>query len=106
MERLPRKEMIYDMLLKEPNDLFLNYALALEHVATENFIDAEEQFLKTLSISSAYLPCYYQLGQLYEKLADPTKAIGFYKQGIELANKQGNKKAMGELNEALWLLED
>jgi tetratricopeptide (TPR) repeat protein len=106
MERLPRKEMIYDMLLKEPSDLFLNYALALEHVATENYTEAEEQFLKTLELSSDYLPCYYQLGQLYEKLADTEKALTYYKQGVELANKQGNKKALGELNEAIWLLED
>ena len=98
--------MIYDMLLKEPNDLFLNYALALEHMATENYTEAEEQFLKTLSLNAAYLPCYYQLGQLYERLSDNQKAIGFYKQGVELATKQGNKKALGELNEALWLLED
>lgn len=106
MERLPRKEMIYDMLLKEPRDLFLNYALALEHVATENYTEAEEQFLKTLSIGADYLPCYYQLGQLYEKLANTEKALTYYKQGVELANKQGNKKALGELNEAIWLLED
>lgn len=94
------------MLLKDPNDLFLNYALALEHVATENFVDAEEQFLKTLAISAEYLPCYYQLGQLYEKLNNTEKALNYYKQGVELANKQGNKKALGELNEAIWLLED
>jgi tetratricopeptide (TPR) repeat protein len=106
MERLPRKEMIYDMLLKEPKDLFLNYALALEHVATENYTEAEEQFLKTLGISADYLPCYYQLGQLYEKLANTGKALSYYKQGVELADKQGNKKALGELNEAIWLLED
>lgn len=106
MERLPRKEMIYDLLLKDPNDLFLNYALALEHIATENFLEAEEQFLKTLSISAEYLPCFYQLGQLYEKLGNTEKALSYYKQGVELANKQGNKKALGELNEAIWLLED
>ena len=28
------------------------------------------------------------------------------KKGIELAQKQNNNKAQGELSEALWLLED
>lgn len=95
------------MLVKEPNDVFLNYALALEHIATGNLAEAEEQFLKTLSIQPDYLPCYYQLGQLYEKYGgNINNALDYYKKGVELAQKQGNKKALGELNEAIWLLED
>ncbi|MBI3518195.1 MAG: tetratricopeptide repeat protein [Bacteroidetes bacterium] len=106
MERLPRKELIYDMLLKEPNDVFLNYALAMEHLSTNEFKEAELQFKKVLSIDPDYLPCYYQLGQVNEKLGSNEQAILFYQQGVALANKQGNKKALGELNEALWMLED
>ena len=106
MERLPRKELIYDMLVKEPNDVFLNYALAMEHLATDEFKEAELQFKKVLSINPEYLPCYYQLGQVNEKLNNNEQAISFYKEGVALANKQGNKKALGELNEALWMLED
>jgi hypothetical protein len=49
MESLPRKEMIVDMLLKEPNDVFLNYALAMEHLSTLNFNEAENQFKKVLN---------------------------------------------------------
>jgi len=41
-----------------------------------------------------------------EKLNHNNKAISFYKQGVELAKTQGNTKAIGELNEALWMLED
>lgn len=106
MERLPRKEMIFDMLLKEPEDVFLNYALAMEYIASSDFKSAEAQLRKTLSINPEYLPCFYQLGQLNEKLEHNETAISFYKQGLELAKKQGNRKAMGELNEALWMLED
>lgn len=106
MEKLPRKQLIYEMLLKEPNDVFLNYALAMEHIATSDFKMAEAQLRKTLSINQEYLPCYYQLGQLNEKLENLTTAISFYKDGIELAKKQGNTKATGELNEALWMLEE
>ena len=106
MEKLPRKELICEMLRKEPNDVFLNYALAMEHIATLDFKIAEEQLRKTLGIDPEYLPCYYQLGQLNEKLEDTAVAVSFYKQGVELAKKQGNTKAFGELNEALWMLED
>ena len=106
MEKLPRKEIIFDMLEKEPNDVFLNYALAMEHLATSDFKEAETQFKKVLSIKDSYLPCFYQLGQVNEKLGNIDLAISYYKQGVELAKSQKNNKALGELNEAIWMLED
>lgn len=106
MEKLPRKEMIFDMLEKEPNDVFLNYALAMEHLSTSDFRDAETQFKKVLDIDATYLPCFYQLGQVNEKLGNNEMAISYYKQGVQLAKSQNNTKALGELNEAIWMLED
>ena len=106
MEKLPRKEMIYDMLVKEPNDVFLNYALAMEHLSAEEFKEAEAQLRKVLDINSNYLPCFYQLGQVNEKLANNELALSYYKQGVDLAKLQNNTKALGELNEAIWMLED
>ena len=106
MEKISRKEMIFDMLLKEPNDIFLNYALAMEYLGTGDFEIAEAQLQKTLSIDPAYLPCFYQLGQTWEKLGHNEKALTFYKQGLELAKSQNNRKAQGELSEAIWMLED
>jgi len=106
MEKLPRKEMIFDMLVKDPNDVFLNYALAMEHLSTSDFIEAENQFKKVLTIKPDYLPCFYQLGQVNEKIGNNDIAISFYKQGIDLAKLQNNTKALGELNEAIWMLED
>ena len=106
MEKLPRKEMIYDMLEKEPNDVFLNYALAMEHLSTEEFKEADAQLKKVLTINPNYLPCFYQLGQVNEKLGDNEIALSFYKQGVELAKSQHNNKTLGELNEAIWMLED
>lgn len=106
MEKLPRKELIFDMLLKEPNDVFLNYALAMEHLSAEEFKEAELQLKKVLSINPNYLPCFYQLGQVNEKLGINEDALAYYKQGVELAKSQNNTKALGELNEAIWMLED
>lgn len=106
MEKLPRKELIFDMLLKEPNDVFLNYALAMEHLSAEEFKEADAQLKKVLSINSSYLPCFYQLGQVNEKLGNNDIALTYYKQGVELAKSQNNTKALGELNEAIWMLED
>lgn len=94
------------MLLKEPNDVFLNYALAMEHLATNEYKEAEAQLKKVLSININYLPCFYQLGQVNEKFGNIDAALDFYKQGVDLAKLQNNNKALGELNEAIWMLED
>ena len=106
MEKLPRKELIFDMLVKEPNDVFLNYALAMEHLSAEEFKEAEAQLRRVLNIKTDYLPCYYQLGQVNEKLNNIELALSYYKQGVEIAKSQNNTKALGELNEAIWMLED
>jgi tetratricopeptide (TPR) repeat protein len=105
MDRLPRIDMLLSMLEKEPEDIFLNYALAVEFVGEKKFEEAEQQFLKTVKINSEYLPCYYQLGQIAEKIKTEKEALEYYKKGLELAQKQNNQKAINELNEAIWMLE-
>lgn len=105
MEKLARQELILSMLEKEPNDVFLNYALAMEYLAVADEPQAEAQLQKVLAIDAHYLPCFYQLGQLKEKQSQTDEAIGYYKQGIEMAQAQHNTKALGELKEALWMLE-
>ena len=106
MEKLPRKEQILNMLVSEPNDVFLNYALAMEFISNNEFQEADVQLKKVLSIKPDYLPCFYQLGQLNEKLGNNEVALHYYKQGVDLAKSQNNNKALGELNEAIWMLED
>lgn len=106
MEKQSRKETIIGMLETEPQDVFLNYALAMEFLAENDFINVELQLQKTLHLKEDYLPCYYQLGQVYEKLNDANSAISYYQKGVALAKKTNNTKALNELNEAIWLLED
>jgi tetratricopeptide (TPR) repeat protein len=106
MTQLSRKEQLLNMLEGEPNDVFLNYALAMELVSTNELKEADEQLKKVLSIKADYLPCFYQLGQLNEKLGNNDIALTYYKQGVNIAKSQNNNKALGELNEAIWMLED
>jgi tetratricopeptide (TPR) repeat protein len=106
MEKLPRIDMLLSMLEKEPEDIFLNYALAVEFVGERKYEEAEKQFLKTAKLNEDYLPCYYQLGQVAEKLNKEKEALEYYNKGVDLAKKQNNNKALNELNEAIWLLEE
>ncbi len=97
---------IEEMLKNESNDSFLNYALALEYAKENNVVKAIELIEALLARDENYLGAYYQLGKYYEAMENPKQAINTYNKGVSIAQKQKNNKALGELNEALWMLED
>ncbi len=103
---MSRLQQLQQMLLDEPNDSFLNYALALEYAKENDFPKAINIIEKVIQHDENYLGAYYQLGKLYEQQNLSEKATGIYQKGIVIAKAQNNKKAQGELNEALWMLED
>lgn len=106
MDRLSRINMLLEILVREPDDVFTNYALAIEYSSEGDSNKAEKQFLKVLELDKDYLPCYYQLGKLFEKQNNAGEALSYYKKGLELAKAQKNNKAINEINEAIWMLEE
>ena len=107
MERVSRIDMLRDMLTKEADDVFLNYALALELMTDLKTIrEAEALFLKVLQLDENYLAAYYQLGKLFESELKNEEALGYYKSGLEKARIQKNNKAINEFGEAVFMLED
>lgn len=101
-----RLEYILEMLKSEPNDSFLNYALALEYAKEGTILKAVEIIELLLTKNKNYLGAYYQLGNYYEQLLQTNKALEIYQKGVIIAQKQGNKKTEGELKQAILLLED
>lgn len=101
-----RKEQIQEMLKSEPNDSFLNYALALEYEKSNDIKKAIDLIENLLQREPAYLGAYYQLGKQYEQLNDTKNAIDAYSRGIAVAKQQNNPKAERELKEALFVLSD
>lgn len=106
MERGSRKEMLLDMLEREPNDLFLNYALGVEYAAEARIPEAEAQFKKVLAMDGEYITAYYQLGKLLERLPDHAQALEYYKTGLEKARVKKDNKAINEFGEAIFMLEE
>ena len=103
MERLQH---IQEMLKSEPDDSFLNYALALEYAKINDINKATQIIEKLLEKEGNYLGAYYQLGKFYEQLEQREFAVTTYKKGIVIAQKLNNKKTLRELNEALMILEE
>ncbi|HEY1040869.1 MAG TPA: tetratricopeptide repeat protein [Bacteroidia bacterium] len=104
MEETPRLKQIREMLEKEPADDFLNYALAVELEATGKRSEAIAQLNDLLKRNADYLGAYYKLGKLHEESGNESTALEVYYKGLELAQRLNNKKAAGELSEAIWML--
>jgi len=103
---LQRLQYIREMLKSEPDDSFLNYALALEYAKINDVKKAIELIEKLLLRDENYLGAYYQLGKYYEQTELLENAVATYKKGIIIAQLKNDKKTLGELNEALLMLED
>jgi tetratricopeptide (TPR) repeat protein len=101
-----RVELLQQMLKENPNDLFLNYAHALERLKEGKVDEAESILKKVLSTDESYLAAYYQLGKLYEQKENMTDAISVYKKGIEKAMAQKDMRTLGELEEALMIIDE
>lgn len=107
MKSAGRIDHLLGMLEKEPDDLFLNYALGLEYANDLSRVaDAESQFKIVLSLDNNYIPAYYQLGRLFASLMRIPEALEYYNIGLQKAREQKNNKAINEIGEAIFLLED
>ena len=99
-------QQIRQMLVSEPEDEFLNYALALE-LEKEGLVSEAIRTIESILLKNEnYTGGYYKLGNLYEQNGQKQRAIEIYRKGMDVSKRQKESKAFGELNEALQNLED
>lgn len=103
---MSRVDEILKMLKTDSKDSFLCYALALEYEKVGDTKKAISTIEELISNDPDYLGAYYKLGQLYEKSDNLEKARKIYTHGIQLSNDKKDFKSKGELEEALWLIEE
>jgi tetratricopeptide (TPR) repeat protein len=83
----------------DPGNPFNLYALALEYLKKEPFT-ARDLFNKLLQEQPEYLPTYYLAAKLHIELDEKEKAIAIFENGIALAKKLNDTKAIRELKSA------
>ncbi len=93
------------MLETNPRDSFLHYAAALEHQKNGDLNGAIKIMQKIVKNDPDYLASYYQLGKMLEEKNKAEEAVEVYKSGKSIARKQNDMKTLGELAEALMLLD-
>jgi len=96
-----RIEKLKEFLLKQPDDSFLQHALALEYVKLEQDAEAKKLFENILEKEPDYVGSYYHLGRLLERANESQEAIKVYEKGVAAAKKAGDNHAKNELQMAL-----
>ena len=97
---MDRIEKIKEFLSKQPNDSFLQHALALEYIKLGKDEEARNLFHSVLERDPSYIGTYYHLAKLYERNEKVNDAIKIYEKGMQEAKKAGEDHAFGELKSA------
>ncbi|SEL83585.1 RNA polymerase sigma-70 factor, ECF subfamily [Aquimarina amphilecti] len=86
----------YDLLLKKDNDpiVFLNRCLVvLELFGAEEALNTIKK-LEDHKIVGAYYLYYAILGEIYERLIDPNRAVGYYQKAIKLTQSKPEQRLL------------
>ena len=93
-------------LREQPNDGFLQHALALEYIKLGDDNEARALFESLLAKDPTYVGSYYHLAKLLERLGENGEAIKVYERGVAVAKATGDNHARNELQMSLDELVD
>jgi len=103
MEKL---EKLKAFLAESPNDPFLHYAIATEHLKNGALEKGRIKFEYLIENHPSYVGTYYHLGQLYERLNQTENALNTYQQGMKVAQAQNDHHSLNELQGVFNLLNE
>ena len=101
-DRLTKLQSLLD---RDPNDIFLLYAIALEHKKTGDYPTALAWFDRVIAKDPGYSVAYHQAGLTHEAAGNVDLAKTTYRQGIIAAHKKGDHHAADEMQAALDMIE-
>jgi tetratricopeptide (TPR) repeat protein len=94
---MSRLEKLLEFLKNEPNDEFLQYALATEYLRLNETDKALQYYESLVNNHPGYVGTYYHLGKLYEALNRKSDAIITYEKGMQIARQKLDNHAFSEL---------
>lgn len=97
---MDRIERLQEFLKANPNDSFVQHALALEYIKIGDDATARHLFETVLQRDENYVGSYYHLGKLLERNGDSQSAIAVYEKGMIKAKDVGEQQAYNELQTA------
>lgn len=98
---MPRLEQIDAMLARTPDDVFLNFARAMELAKLGRLDESLPQFDRVLQLDPAYCAALFQKGRALLHAGRLDEARAALRAGIETAQRHGNAHAAMEMTELL-----
>ncbi|HEX2605886.1 MAG TPA: tetratricopeptide repeat protein [Flavisolibacter sp.] len=103
MERIDK---LKELLAANPEDSFVQHALALEYIKVNREEEAKALFLDLLGRDRNYVGSYYHLAKLLERQGHHHDALQWYEKGMEAARAANDGHAYNELQTAYEDLTD
>ncbi len=100
-----RLSQLKDMLAEQPDDPFLNFALAKEYEKREDWDRARVHYEHLRLHHKEYIGTYYHMAKLLESLGQNADALMCYNEGLAMADKLGDTHTKRELISAKQLLQ-
>ena len=94
------------LLESDPDDVFLQYALAKACVSDGDLETGLSKFQTVIDGHPEYVPAYFQKGQALAEQGRTDEARAIVTQGIQAARKAGDRHAESEMTEFLEALAD
>ncbi len=85
------------MLEKGPDSALLRYSLANAYVSDSRESDAIKHLTKALELDDQYSAAWKLLGRCYFEIGDYQNAVNTYQAGVEVADANGDKQAVKEM---------
>jgi len=98
---VPSIEQIEKLLGAEPDDVFLNYSMAMELVKADRVDEGIARFNRVMEIDPAYCAAYYHQGKTFIEAGRHDEAKDVLQRGAEAAQQAGDAHAKGEILELL-----
>jgi Tfp pilus assembly protein PilF len=95
-----RIEKLKAFLIENPQDSFVQHALALEYVKEGDDLEARRLFEELLERDENYIGSYYHLARLLERNDAKESAIKWYETGMLKAKEAHDDHAYNELRAA------
>jgi Tfp pilus assembly protein PilF len=101
---MPRREQLEEMLKSDPDDTFLNYALALEDLSAGDRATGMRGLEGVIARDPRYVAAYFRLGKARAEADDLDGARQILRDGIAVARQVGDTHAAGEMTGFLEML--